>query len=114
MILRAQIVLWLPGATDGHAKNFSLFLRPGGRFRMTPFYDVLSAEPSIATGQVKRRQAEQTAALENVDDKAVRRIFEELAETGETRMREAIAALSPDVPEAVFAPIVAAMVSRLP
>ena len=32
--LKAQIVFWLLGATDGHAKNFSVFLLPGGRFRM--------------------------------------------------------------------------------
>lgn len=30
--LKANIVFWLLGATDGHAKNFSLVLRPGGRF----------------------------------------------------------------------------------
>ena len=30
-------------AIDGHAKNFSLFLNPGGRFQLTPLYDVLSA-----------------------------------------------------------------------
>lgn len=36
MFLRASIVFWLIGATDGHAKNFSIFLGPGGRFRLTP------------------------------------------------------------------------------
>lgn len=35
---------------DGHAKNFSLFVLPGGRYRMTPLYDVLSAWPLIGTG----------------------------------------------------------------
>ena len=34
-------------AIDGHAKNFSLFLNPGGRFQLTPLYDVLSAWPVI-------------------------------------------------------------------
>src|SRR5689334_2309944 len=34
-------------ATDGHAKNFSIRLLPGGRFHLTPFYDVLSAWPVI-------------------------------------------------------------------
>ena len=29
---------------DGHAKNFSIFLTPGG-FRLTPLYDVMSAAP---------------------------------------------------------------------
>ena len=40
-------------AIDGHAKNFSLFLLPGGGYRLTPLYDVLSAWPVIgkAAGQ---------------------------------------------------------------
>jgi serine/threonine-protein kinase HipA len=37
-------------AIDGHAKNFSLFLKPGGRFQLTPLYDVLSAWPVIGRG----------------------------------------------------------------
>jgi len=50
--LKANIVFWLMGATDGHAKNFSLFLQPGGRFRLTPLYDVISAQPSVDSKQV--------------------------------------------------------------
>lgn len=45
--LKSQIIFWLIGATDGHAKNFSVFLRPGGRFGLTPFYDVLTAQPAF-------------------------------------------------------------------
>lgn len=51
---KSQIVFWLIGATDGHAKNFSLFLRPAGRFRLTPFYDVLTAQPSLDARQIRR------------------------------------------------------------
>jgi serine/threonine-protein kinase HipA len=54
--LKAQILFWLIGATDGHAKNFSLFLGPRGRFRMTPLYDVLSAQPSLERHQIERKQ----------------------------------------------------------
>jgi serine/threonine-protein kinase HipA len=50
--LKASIVFWLLGATDGHAKNFSVFLRPGGRFRLTPLYDVISAQPSFDSKQI--------------------------------------------------------------
>lgn len=42
--LKAQIVFWLLAAIDGHAKNFSIFLSPGG-FKLTPIYDVMSAAP---------------------------------------------------------------------
>ena len=51
-LLKANIVFWLMGATDGHAKNFSVFLRPGGRFQLTPLYDVISAQPSVDSKQV--------------------------------------------------------------
>jgi serine/threonine-protein kinase HipA len=42
---KAQLLFWMLCATDGHAKNFSLALRPGGRYQLTPLYDVLSAYP---------------------------------------------------------------------
>lgn len=51
--LKANIAFWLMGATDGHAKNFSVFLRPGGRFRLTPVYDVISAQPSVDSKQIR-------------------------------------------------------------
>ncbi len=55
-VLKAQIFFWLIGATDGHAKNFSIFLYPGGRFRLTPLYDVLTAQPSLDARQIDRKQ----------------------------------------------------------
>jgi serine/threonine-protein kinase HipA len=61
--LKAQIAFWLMAATDGHAKNFSLFLSPGGRFRMAPLYDVISAQPSADAGQVRRGQLELAMAV---------------------------------------------------
>ncbi len=42
--LKTAIVFWLLAAIDGHAKNFSIFLTPGG-FKLTPLYDVMSASP---------------------------------------------------------------------
>ena len=45
-----QLAFWLLAARDGHAKNFSIFLRAGGRYRLTPIYDVLSAWPIVGTG----------------------------------------------------------------
>ncbi len=42
--MKAQIVFWLLGAIDGHAKNFSIFLSPGG-YKLTPLYDVMSVAP---------------------------------------------------------------------
>ena len=42
-----QLAFWLLAATDGHAKNFSVFLLRGGAYRMTPLYDVISVWPYI-------------------------------------------------------------------
>ena len=49
----AQLVFWMLSATDEHAKNFSLFLRPQGAFEMTPLYDVLSVYPMLGEGPGK-------------------------------------------------------------
>lgn len=47
---RTQVVFWLLCAIDGHAKNFSLLLEAGGRFRLAPRYDVLSVHPVLGHG----------------------------------------------------------------
>jgi serine/threonine-protein kinase HipA len=60
---KAQIVFWLLGATDGHAKNFSVFLSPGGGFNLTPLYDVLSAEPSLVSRQIRQNQMKLAMAV---------------------------------------------------
>ncbi|MCR9225053.1 MAG: type II toxin-antitoxin system HipA family toxin [Hyphomonas sp.] len=49
---RAQMVFWLIGATDGHSKNFSIQLRPGGRFVLAPLYDIISAQPIVDDGRI--------------------------------------------------------------
>jgi len=55
-VFKAQVFFWLIGATDGHAKNFSIFLSPGGGYRLTPLYDILTAEPSLAARQIGLKQ----------------------------------------------------------
>lgn len=45
--MRFQVFQWLIGATDGHAKNFSIYIDKGGSYRLTPFYDILSAYPLL-------------------------------------------------------------------
>jgi serine/threonine-protein kinase HipA len=63
LFLKANIVFWLIGATDGHAKNFSIFLSPGGGYRLTPLYDVVSAEPSFADHQIRRNRMKLAMAV---------------------------------------------------
>jgi serine/threonine-protein kinase HipA len=58
-----QVVFWLLGAIDGHAKNFSIFLLPGGGFRLTPAYDIMSAYPLVAKGQLEQNNLRMAMAL---------------------------------------------------
>jgi len=62
---KAQILFWLLAATDGHAKNFSLHVGAGGRFRLTPLYDVLSVYPIMGRGarQLDPHRAELAMAV---------------------------------------------------
>ncbi len=46
----AQLAFWLMAATDGHAKNYSIFLAQGDATSMTPLYDVISVWPYIGDG----------------------------------------------------------------
>lgn len=57
----AQLLLWMLRAPDGHAKNFSLFIRPGGSYEPTPLYDVMSAWPVI--GEAPNRISEHKIKL---------------------------------------------------
>jgi serine/threonine-protein kinase HipA len=50
--LKVQIVFWLLAAIDGHGKNFSIALNQDG-YRLSPFYDVLSAYPYFGQGNIQ-------------------------------------------------------------
>jgi len=45
-----QLAFWLMGATDGHAKNYSIFLNRRDTYIGTPLYDVLSIFPYVGDG----------------------------------------------------------------
>jgi serine/threonine-protein kinase HipA len=45
-----QLAFWLMGATDGHAKNYSIFLQRDDAYITTPLYDVLSIFPYVGDG----------------------------------------------------------------
>lgn len=61
--LKAIIAFWLLGGTDGHAKNFSVFLEPGGGYRLTPLYDIVSAQPSVDANQIPRKKMKLAMAV---------------------------------------------------
>jgi serine/threonine-protein kinase HipA len=133
--LRAAIVFWLLGATDGHAKNFSIFLNPGGRFRMTPLYDVLSAQPSLDDGQIQRKQMKlamsagdkrhyriddimprhflQTAEKAGVGAPVVQPILEELRSSVPGAVERVVQSLPPEFPDQLVSSIVGGIEHRL-
>ncbi|WP_245155770.1 HipA domain-containing protein [Paracoccus ravus] len=131
--LAAQLFFWMIGATDGHAKNFSIFLGPEG-FRMTPLYDILSAEPALASGQIRHQQMQlamavrgtqrhyridqihprhfvQTARAAGLGSEIVARAFSRFTTLG---ILDAVESDLPNnFPEAVSGPILAAARRRL-
>ena len=60
--METVFLFWLLGAIDGHAKNFGIFLKAGGRFQLTPLYDVLSAYPIADKKQIEYRDMKMAMA----------------------------------------------------
>lgn len=135
LFLKANVVFWLLGATDGHAKNFSLFLLPGGGYRLTPLYDVISAEPSMAQGQLRDNQMKlamaigdsrhyviktvvprhfiESAVKGGMGRKAALDVLDDLHATVPTALRDALANLPSGFPEGLAETVAKAVQSRL-
>lgn len=133
--LKAQILFWLIGATDGHAKNFSLFLTPGGRYRMTPLYDVISVQPSFDQGHIKRnamrlamsvgekkhyrlegitaRHFEETAKRAGLNKGVVDDILSEFASRADRVFNETVAAMPRGFPGQLADRLHAALTKRM-
>jgi serine/threonine-protein kinase HipA len=60
---RSQVLFWLLGAIDGHAKNFSIYIEAGGSYRLTPLYDVISAYPLIENKSLSAQKVKMAMAL---------------------------------------------------
>ena len=134
-LLKAQIFFWLIGATDGHAKNFSIFLGPGGSYRLTPLYDVLTAQPSLEAGQVQRKQMKlsmsvgtnrhyrideiqrrhfvQTALAAGLSRSAIAMALEEVVDTAPKALETVENALPNDFPTAVSVSVSRGVKQRL-
>lgn len=109
--LKSQIVYWLLSAPDGHAKNFSIFLRPDG-FALTPIYDVMSAapyHPKLAAQKIKLAMAignnrhyrvktilcrhfYQTAQAAGIAEADVDSLFDDLEKASDCALQEATVA----------------------
>ncbi|AEO48975.1 HipA protein [Rhodospirillum rubrum F11] len=133
--LKATVAFWLLGATDGHAKNFSVFLSSGGRFRMTPLYDVISAQPSADAGQIPRNRMKlamfvgtnrhyvidtimprhflQTAAAAGLGASLVEPVFADILATAPTALEDVMEALPKDFPRDIADSILGGFTERL-
>lgn len=63
--MRFQVFQWLIGATDGHAKKFSIFIEANGAYRLTPFYDIMSAFPTSSGRGINTRKLKLAMALKS-------------------------------------------------
>lgn len=135
VFFKAIVVFWLLGATDGHAKNFSLRLAPGGRFRMTPLYDIMSAQHAADANQIRRNQFKLAMSagdnrhyvlgrvqprhfLQDADAAGIPRgtmetVFAELVAAAPAAIETARAAMPQDVPQALIDSVVAGFNERL-
>ena len=129
--MKAQIVFWLLAAIDGHAKNFSIFLTPGG-YRLTPLYDVMSAAPypefpvqkiklAMAIGnkgyyrlnQIQLRHFYQTGQKAGLRAQDMDSIFSDLSAQMDDAIAEATAlAADAGMPELTSGPIFAGVSKR--
>ena len=133
--LKAQIIFWLMGATDAHAKNFSVFLGPGGSYRMTPLYDVVTAQAALDARQIERKQMRmamsvgtnrhyrfdqihgrhfvQTAVRAGMSKKRATGIVEEIAARAPDALYTAANALPAAVPSATVETVSTAVMDRI-
>jgi serine/threonine-protein kinase HipA len=65
LFMKTQLLFWLLGAIDGHAKNFSIYLLPQGAYRLTPLYDVMSAWPIVARQEIHQKQMKMAMAVDS-------------------------------------------------
>ncbi len=135
LFLKAQVFFWLLCATDGHAKNFSLRLLPQGRFRLAPLYDIVSTQPLVDAGQMRRnlcklamavgrnrhyvideiqpRHFVQTAMGSGVGRAVIDAIFADLATAAPRALDEVASTLPPDFPAQLFDQVASGIHRRL-
>lgn len=124
---KAQVLFWILGATDGHAKNFSIFLDADG-YRLTPLYDILTIWPLVATRgielnkaklamaiagnnrhykitEIRKRHFLAMASANGLRADEVKREIEAMAEATPSVTAQVSAELPPGFPESVSGPV---------
>ena len=106
---RAQALFWMMDAIDGHAKNFSILNLGGGRYRLAPLYDILSAAPLVASGQLQQQKLSLAMGVHGknrhyrIEEIGVRQFVSSgrRGGLGEGRVRRILTELSSRTPDAV-------------
>ena len=79
IFIKSLVLFQLLNATDGHAKNYSIFHGKGGSFHLTPLYDVISIQPYIDASQKNRNKFKLALSIgknkHNVADYILRRHY---------------------------------------
>ena len=134
-LLTCMVVFWLLAASDGHAKNYSIFLAPDGRFKLTPIYDVMSIEPIFAADQIPEhkvrvamsigakkhyiirnivlRHFEETAVECGISNASLKEVFDFLIERSAAALDKTVAAMPAGFPPQIAEPIVEGYRHRL-
>ncbi len=124
---KANVLFWLIGATDGHAKNFSIAMAPGGFFTMTPLYDVLSIQPAVDAGHLQIKDMKlamrvgtnrhyrvseifgrhylETGVQAGLSRKQVLSVFDEIRSSSATAFAQTTGSMPEDFPSALAASV---------
>ena len=127
--MKTQLLFWMLAAIDGHAKNYSIFLRYQGRYRLAPLYDVISVYP-VASANFPRQKWKMalsvrgkkrnhyrwyriaprhwlhTAKFCRYDEREMKGTLEEVADTCDDALQMATTRLPAGFPDAVVESIV--------
>jgi len=132
---KTHLIFWLIGATDGHAKNFSLALSTNGRFQLTPLYDVLSLQPLFDKKQIPHKNFKmamrvgrsnqynvenilgrhfiQTGQKSGLSLETLSEIIDDIAANTDAALNATADSLPEDFPDELFSSIAAAIKRRL-
>ncbi|RUO35743.1 type II toxin-antitoxin system HipA family toxin [Aliidiomarina sanyensis] len=129
IFMRAQVLFWLLGATDGHAKNFSIFIERQNQYCLTPLYDILSAFPALSKKglhekdlklamslrgrqgrkyecrMIRRRHFLQTAREIGFSEESMHEILDEMAALTESVIQKVTDELPAEFPSHIAEPI---------
>lgn len=134
-VFSSLVLFWLMGATDGHAKNFSIFLLPDGGFRLAPLYDVLTTQPMFDRNQIRHKDFKlamslgtsrhykilsirhhhiiETAKAAGISPQTADRWIAAICDQANAALDRVTAALPPDFPDYMHASVAKAMRERI-